>query len=436
MAHFDPFHRLQRQMEAIQRITGALYSANTLEEKEERVRQVAMEVVDARAGTVYLHDPQRRMLIFHHVVASEEVRTRMQGMLMPDDQGIAGSVFQSGISRIAHGMLTVPLKSMQGSSIGVLQVLERREGQFDEADREVLEILAAHTASVFEMGRLYEVSRRASIIHLIGDISHDIKNFLTPVVTGSQTLEMEIQATLVALEEAAAGMPTSYRQQVGRAVEGLQSFYVEATTMVCDGAHDAQERVREIADAIKGVISEPNFEEVHFQDVAQAVTRVLTLDAARRGLTLDRSGVEDTGPVELDRKAIYNALYNLVSNAIHETSAGGTISIRARLAEFRGLPGLQVEVADSGKGIPGHVRDRLFTEHAISTKPGGTGLGTRIVKNVVDLHGGMISVESQPGQGTTFTLCLPVRQEHRTGRGRATGAPGLYTAADGREPGG
>ena len=68
-----------------------------------------------------------------------------------------------------------------------------------------------------------------------------------------------------------------------------------------------------------------------------------------------------------------------------------------------------IEVADTGRGMPPEVRERLFTDRAISTKPGGTGLGTRIVKNVVDAHGGKIWVESELGKGTTFFIRLPLR---------------------------
>ena len=56
------------------------------------------------------------------------------------------------------------------------------------------------------------------------------------------------------------------------------------------------------------------------------------------------------------------------------------------------------------------IRDSLFSAHALSRKPGGTGLGTKIVKDVVDAHKGHVSVESIVGKGTTFRLVLPLRQ--------------------------
>jgi signal transduction histidine kinase len=126
---------------------------------------------------------------------------------------------------------------------------------------------------------------------------------------------------------------------------------------------------------------------------------------------LDLSGLGDVPLVDLDKKRIYNALYNLVGNAIPETPQGGTVAIRtAVVTDDTGEERLQIEVADTGRGMPEHVRARLFSEQAVSTKVGGTGLGTRIVKNVVDAHRGTITVESQEGVGTTFRIRLPMRQ--------------------------
>src|ERR1051325_9886627 len=71
--------RLRRQLEAIRRITAELYSATTWEQKERCVRDVAMEVLDAPAATVYLHDPNRNVLRFYDVVAPAELRGRLQG---------------------------------------------------------------------------------------------------------------------------------------------------------------------------------------------------------------------------------------------------------------------------------------------------------------------------------------------------------------------
>ena len=175
---------------------------------------------------------------------------------------------------------------------------------------------------------------------------------------------------------------------------------------VLSSAEQVQARTKEIADAVRGEIAQPYFELGDLNETAEAVSRPLKVvsDKAGVGLVLDlQSGLP---LVEYDRKQIYNALYNLVNNAIPETPAGGTITVRTRTL---GDDMVQIEVEDTGKGIPEHVRARLFTDSAISTKPGGTGLGTRIVAGVVRQHKGKITVDSVQGKGSTFTVRLPLR---------------------------
>jgi signal transduction histidine kinase len=69
---------------------------------------------------------------------------------------------------------------------------------------------------------------------------------------------------------------------------------------------------------------------------------------------------------------------------------------------------VKLSVWDTGRGMPPEVRESLFTQGAMSRKRGGTGLGTKIVKDVVDAHGGRITVDSEEGVGTTFHMTLPI----------------------------
>ena len=68
---------------------------------------------------------------------------------------------------------------------------------------------------------------------------------------------------------------------------------------------------------------------------------------------------------------------------------------------------IALAVADTGRGMTPEIRDRLFSAKAVSTKKGGTGLGTKIVKDVVDAHKGKIWVESEPGSGTSSISGFP-----------------------------
>lgn len=88
-----------------------------------------------------------------------------------------------------------------------------------------------------------------------------------------------------------------------------------------------------------------------------------------------------------------------------------TSALYARAKEGLRAPAFFANSMDfTGRGMPTEVLERLFTGQAVSTKAGGTGLGTQIVKNVVDAHGGTIEVRSEPSKGTTFRIRLPLER--------------------------
>jgi len=115
-----------------------------------------------------------------------------------------------------------------------------------------------------------------------------------------------------------------------------------------------------------------------------------------------------------DFQRLKQVLHNLLSNALRYTPAGGRIEISVR--RLWGTPDqIAISVHDSGPGIPGqdlpHLFDRFYrgdTSRARST--GGSGLGLTIAKEIVEAHGGRIWAESRPGEGSTFTVTLPVPQ--------------------------
>ena len=125
-----------------------------------------------------------------------------------------------------------------------------------------------------------------------------------------------------------------------------------------------------------------------------------------KGLILHTQGLEDLPVIQADERRLFNGFYNLINNAIHEVAAGGTITVKGQFEKSH--QSVILSVADTGKGMTPEVRDSLFTSSAISTKPGGTGLGTKIVKDVVTAHGGSISLESKEGFGTTIYIRLPI----------------------------
>lgn len=109
-----------------------------------------------------------------------------------------------------------------------------------------------------------------------------------------------------------------------------------------------------------------------------------------------------------DRDKLYHAFVNLIDNAINYTPDGGSITVRAGRDDGQ----IRVSVSDTGIGIAEADLKEIFTrfyraDNARASQP-GTGLGLAIVKQVIDLHGGTVSVASEFGKGTTFTVALPV----------------------------
>jgi signal transduction histidine kinase len=105
---------------------------------------------------------------------------------------------------------------------------------------------------------------------------------------------------------------------------------------------------------------------------------------------------------------------NLVLNAIDAMPDGGTLCVRTSLDRVRDrdshelVPVARVEFSDTGVGIPPEVQARLF-EPFFTTKEHGSGLGLSISFGIIESHGGEVTVASQAGTGTTFTIRLPVR---------------------------
>lgn len=273
--------------------------------------------------------------------------------------------------------------------------------------------MAAQASASIENARLVQEARKAELVNVIGDISHDIKNMLTPIQSGVWTLEPMLDEMFRMIDALLAASQISdpvWHARLSEAADMARHDYGWILNAALNAAEKVQARTKEIADAVKGESAAPLFLPGSINEVAEEVARSLRLVALDARIDLELDLDPDLPTAEFDRKQMYNALYNLVNNAIPETPPDGTISIATRGPQESGEY-LTIEVRDTGRGMPAHVQARLFTDDAVSTKAGGTGLGTRIVGNVVRRHNGKIAVESEPGAGTTFTITLPLRHE-------------------------
>ncbi|MDB5862883.1 MAG: putative Histidine kinase, contains domain [Betaproteobacteria bacterium] len=410
------FERRARQMEAAIGISQSFFEYVSVDQLLEEVLGTALKVVNARAGAILLADTEKKQLAFRYGV--KESSKVLLGTAIPWDQGIAGAVFQSGLAELipdakqdprhlnavdeitgftTRDMVVLPLKRWEGKPIGVMEVLNKAEGSLDEEDAALLSVVSAFAAMAIEQARLYEEAKLAVVVRLLGDISHDVKNLLLPVTTGADLLEDHIAALFESLPAAKKGVTARNRLLCDQLL-----------AMTRSAAALLQDRMKEIADCVKGLSAPPRFAPCRLVDVVDGVVRTLEALAADRGVALKVDGLAELPQIEADERRLFNGFYNLVNNAIPEVARGGSITISAGVAMLGGM--VQVSVADTGRGMPAEIRESLFTAHAISRKPGGTGLGTKIIKDVVDAHRGQIGVESTEGIGTTFTVLLPVQQ--------------------------
>ena len=124
----------------------------------------------------------------------------------------------------------------------------------------------------------------------------------------------------------------------------------------------------------------------------------------------------DIGQFDVDEQRMKQALFNLISNSIKYTPAGGRITLEARQRD----EWIAIAVIDTGIGIPESDRERVFGKFERSNsqaRQGGAGLGLSLVKSFIELHGGRIEIESEVNKGTRITCWLPVREPKEVVRG-------------------
>ena len=217
---------------------------------------------------------------------------------------------------------------------------------------------------------------------LVADVSHELR---TPLAT--------IQGNVDLLRRGAANDPAMLR-------EGLVAIDQEVARM--------SRLVRDLlllAEADAGV--QLTLKPLELDTVLLEVYREALLMAD--GRVKVRLGHEDQARVQGDADRLKQLLLNLVSNAIAYTPASGVVTLSLHL---RPDGWVRVTVADTGIGIAAedlpHIFDRFWrVDRARTRAAGGSGLGLSIAKSIVEAHGGSISVESEPGQGTTFEVLLP-----------------------------
>jgi signal transduction histidine kinase len=156
-------------------------------------------------------------------------------------------------------------------------------------------------------------------------------------------------------------------------------------------------------------ISESRKQVGRIDDCLTEVVAVLEPHYNKEGITLSVEKAADLPPVEVDEVQFKQVLMNLIINAVQAMPEGGRIAVTADCDPETGA--LLVSVADTGLGIGEKHLHRIFDPFFTTKGAGkGTGLGLSVSYGIIQQHGGDITVESVPGNGTTFTITLPAKE--------------------------
>ncbi|MGD8439203.1 MAG: hybrid sensor histidine kinase/response regulator [Holophagae bacterium] len=241
--------------------------------------------------------------------------------------------------------------------------------------------------------RLLETERTYALGVVAAGVAHELRN---PLAAMSMNLELARMRLDTMNGGLAAGdhIDPAHLVSLSKALEKL------------DGAVD---NVKKIAEGLE--LTHRRRDEEVTADLAEILE--LTLKFMRAAL-LKRGRLEvETSPVPIVQgspQELGQVLVNLLVNAMQaipdDSRAGGLVGVRLEPADEMGW--VKLQVYDNGKGIPADVVSRIFDPFFTTKSQGGTGLGLAISKRIVEQAGGTITAESTPGQGTTFTVELPV----------------------------
>jgi GAF domain-containing protein len=297
-------------------------------------------------------------------------------------------------------MLGVPLLR-NGVPIGLLSVNRTSVRPFTDKQIELVTAFADQAAIAIENVRLFDEIQDKS--RQLEEASQHKSQFLANMSHELRTPLNAILGYTELMADGAYGDPSEKMLGILKRLEANGKHLLGLINDVLDLSKiEAGQLVLELSDYC-------------IQDIAQTVRSTLEPLAADKKLAFKVDVASQLPPGHGDGRRLTQVLINLVGNAIKFTDAGEVaIKAEAHNGSFR------VSVRDTGPGISSADQARLFQEfqqadNAITKKKGGTGLGLAISKRIIEMHGGRIWVESQPGQGSTFAFILPVTVERQIG---------------------
>jgi signal transduction histidine kinase len=422
----------EQLIRAVQVATRKLASSGNFDHLLRDVLAICVEAVGAWGGTIYLHDPAAKRLRFQHVLPQESA-ARLEAQDIADDYGVAGAVFHNrkfqinvfddkpGPSRSrfeeqtgtqVKNMITVPLSMEDEQPIGVVQLINKHDGLFNDNDAAVLDTISAVSTMAYLNSRLTEEATRASTLLGMGKVGHDIGNLAASLFANLAYSDLAMEG----LKEHVSQIPG--QDMVNMYVDSLDTMFIELKQSV--------ERIvgysRLISDLSAGRELRPNKVLAPLSNTIQLSASYLETEGRKNCVALLYE-IQDGAPATLhDELYLFRIVQNLVGNAIKavketvpedwqaqmsedEQAIFGEVTVRYFFTEGRHV----VEVQDTGPGMTREVADRILsgTARSMWERGGGSGWGTKIVLELATTHQGEVSIDSEPGKGSVFRVCFP-----------------------------
>ena len=239
-------------------------------------------------------------------------------------------------------------------------------------------LMAAQLAE--QQNRMLQAERVAAWRELARRLAHELKNPLFPM-----------QITVENLRRSRNAPPAEFKE-----------VFEESTTTLLAELDNLKTIVGRFGDFAR--MPAPHFERVDLNEIVRESMRLFQSQvesATASGVMTQLELAPHLPSVQADPEQLRRALRNLALNALDAMPGGGMLTVRTAMSDSR----IVLEVSDTGEGITPEERARLFTPY-YTTKQHGTGLGLAIVQSVVSDHGGTITVDSEPGRGSTFRIEL------------------------------
>ena len=419
-----------RLIRAVQLATKKLASNGVFDDLLLEVLAICIEAVGATGGTIYLHDAASKRLVFRHVLP-REIEPRLPVKDIAEDFGTAGRAFQThqticrtfpaksrddwnefenatGVA--VESIVATPLIMDDETPIGVVQLLNKYDGAFNDIDCAVLDTIAAVAAMAFANARLTEESARVSTLLGMGKVGHDIGNLAAALVSNVNLSEF-----------AFAGLEKELGEVCERPAVKKYVQVLEPTLGDLKGSVDRIVRYsRLISDMSAGRPLRPNLQCSLMGPTIQEAAEHFEGEGRAQHVNI-RIEVDPDAPATLhDDLYVYRIVQNLVGNgikAVRETipiAIGGpenAIYGEVFVRYCFGPDGHTLEVHDTGPGMDQRTADRILSGNARSNweRASGSGWGTKIVMELASIHNATVSIDSELGQGATFRVIFPHR---------------------------